>query len=179
MPAVLQQMEPFVLKTHHCLRLVVVQLLLFRLISHNWQEPSISKACDLTVARFTKETNGYGEVLFPNIIWPFYWLQKVVWGSLAYDCPQRLLELSQGNGSVILSSGASLAFYHQLQSCCRVSAYCKAVKKWDTGLHFTGSVFHNTVLISKMIVPRPLHKQTGDEHNRDDKRLCLWSQLWV
>lgn len=144
-PAILKRMEPFVLETHPCLRLVTLQLLLLCLIPHNWQEPGIPKACDLTVASFTKETNGYGEVLFPNIIWPFYWLQKVVWGSLTYDCPQRLLELSQGNSSVILSSGASLAFYHQLHSCCRISAYCKAVKKKRQGYRFdfAGSVFHN------------------------------------
>ena len=68
-------------------------------------------------------------MLFPNIIWPFYWLQKVEWGSITYSTPYVLLELSQGTSLVILSSRVSLTFYHQLDSRCRISAYCKEVKK--------------------------------------------------
>lgn len=157
-----------------CLLLVLLMLLmLFCLVSDNWQEPGISKAYDLTVARFAKEKNGYGEVQFPNIIWPFYWLQKVEWGGITSDSPYRLLALSQGISMVILSLWVSLAFHHQLQPCCRISAYRKDVFKNGYRFALYRFFFHNTVVIRKIIIIHPLRNETGKEHNRDDKMSLL------
>lgn len=44
--------------------------------------------------------------------------------------------------------------------------------KRDTGLRFIG-FFRNMVLIRKIIVIHPLHNETGNEHNRDDKTSLL------
>lgn len=73
-------------------------------MSANGREPGISKTCELAGARFAGETNGYGEVLFPNIIWPFYGLQKVGGGGITSARPEPGLALSQGNSLVPLSA---------------------------------------------------------------------------
>lgn len=53
---------------------------------------------------------------------------------LRFWSPEPGLALSQGNSLVTLSAWVSLTFYHQLHSCCRISAYCKDVKNKKPGM---------------------------------------------
>lgn len=97
------------------------------LVSANWQEPGISKTCGLAVARFTEETNGYEEVLFPNIIWPFYWLQKVGWGDFASDRPNQGWRWVRETAWLRCQPEFP---WHFIISSIRVAEYLHTVKMW-------------------------------------------------
>lgn len=61
----------------------------------------------------------------------------------------------------------------------KICILLKSEKDRDTGLYFVDSLFQNMVLIRKIIVTHPFHKQTRDKRNRDNKTSSFMSTTTI